>query len=119
MELSTLINKTDYIILELMIKNESYSSYVSLSTPYLIKKSKLSHVKVRQVLKNFILLGFVHEGSKDGNKKTYYITESGLEHYKDIFGLDDKDIEKMIEDYIEEEKNNNDIENENIKEDEQ
>lgn len=112
MELSALINKTDYIILELMIKNESYSSYVSLSTPYLIKKSKLSHVKVRQVLKNFMLLGLVNEGSKDGNKKTYYISEKGLEHYKDIFGLDDKDIENMINEYIEKEKNNKDIEEE-------
>lgn len=103
MELSKLINKTDYIILEIMIKNESYSSYVSLSTPYLISKSKLSHVKVRQVLKNFILFGFVSEGSKDGNKKTYYITDLGIEHYKDMFGLDDKDINDMVDKYNNEE----------------
>lgn len=107
MELSNLINKTDYIILELMIKNESYSSYVSLSTPYLISKSKLSHVKVRQVLKNFILCGFVAEGSKDGNKKTYYITEKGIEHYKNIFGLEDEDIEKFIKKHNVEENSNN------------
>ena len=104
MEISNLINKTDYIILELMIKNESYSSYVSLSTPYIISESKLSHVKVRQVLKNFILCGFVAEGSKDGNKKTYYITEKGIEHYKDIFALNDEDIEDMIKEYNSENK---------------
>lgn len=110
MKYSDVIKKGDYIILELLICEECFSSYGALSTPDIIKKSKLSHVKVGQVLKNFAMFGFVAKGSKDGMKNTYYITKDGLEHYKQELQYEDTDIDKMIDDY------NKKIEEENLKE---
>lgn len=99
MEMGTIFNKNDYLILEVLIGNQCHSPYKSLSTQYIINECNYSHVKVRQVLKNFIISDFVREGAKDGNKKTYYVTDKGIEHYKMAMGYDNMDIEDVIAKY--------------------
>lgn len=59
----------------------------------------MSHVKVQQVLKSFMLVGFIKEGTKDGNNKTYYYTEEGKEHFASAFGYDDEQIVDLIANY--------------------
>lgn len=102
MEDKVYLNKNDYAILELIIVNECVSPWKSLTTKFIIEESGLSHVKVRQVLKTFIIMKYVSEGAKDGNNKTYYATEEGINHYKQVFGYDDYDIEDLIANYKEE-----------------
>ena len=102
MEDKVYLNKNDYAILELIIVNECVSPWKSLTTKFIIEESGLSHVKVRQVLKTFIIMKYVSEGAKDGNNKTYYATEEGINHYKQVFDYDDLDIEDLIANYKEE-----------------
>ena len=102
MEGKVYLNKNDYSILELIIVNECVSPWKSLTTKFIIEESGLSHVKVRQVLKTFIIMKYVSEGAKDGNNKTYYATAEGINHYKQVFGYDDLDIEDLIANYKEE-----------------
>ena len=99
MNISSVIKKNDYSILELLICKECYSSYSALSTPDIIKETGLSHVKIGQVVKNFVMFGLIAEGSKDGKKKTYYITQNGLEHYKQQLEYEEQDINDMIDNY--------------------
>ncbi|HBJ1650356.1 TPA: hypothetical protein LA460_000260 [Clostridium botulinum] len=93
-------NKTDYTILEILIGNECDTPFKSLSTKYLIESSGYSHVKVRQTIKSFQLCGFVKEGSKDGNKKTYYVSNDGVKHYMDVMDYDKNDLEDLIDKYL-------------------
>ena len=99
MDYTKVFNKNDYLILEELICNECYSSFISLSVNQLINTTKLSHVKIRQSLKNFIGFGFVKEGNKDGNSKTYYITDAGIENYKTALNYDDNDLNEIIDNY--------------------
>lgn len=105
MEYSAIFNKTDYIILEMLIVEECNSPFKSLSKPYIIKESGFSHVKVQQVLKSFQLVGFVKEGTKDGNKKTYYYTQEGKNHFMQIFEYEEEDMEDLIYNLKESRKN--------------
>lgn len=102
MEFGTIFNKNDYLILEVLIGNECSSPYKSISTTYIIEKCNYSHVKVRQVLKNFLISDFIKEGAKEGNKKTYYVTDKGISHYKTTMGYDDQDIDDLVSSYSEE-----------------
>lgn len=96
-----MFNKSDYTILDAIIGNECTSPFQSISTQYIIDKCGYSHVKVRQVLKNFVISDFIREGIKDGNKKTYYVTEKGKAHYMMVMGYNDEDIEDLIYEYRE------------------
>lgn len=102
MEGRVYLNKNDYSILELIIVNECVSPWKSLTTKFIIEETGLSHVKVRQVLKTFVIMRYISEGAKDGNNKTYYATEEGINHYKQVFDYDDIDIEDLIANYKEE-----------------
>ena len=99
MNISSIIKKKDYVVLELLICKECFSSYGALSTPDIIEETGLSHVKIGQVVKNFTMFGLISEGSKDGKKKTYYINENGIQHYKQQLQYEEKDIDEMIENY--------------------
>lgn len=98
MDCQSFFNKNDYAILDVLIANECYSAFKSLTTGYIIEDTGLSHVKVRQTLKNFIMLELVKEGTKDGNSKTYFVTEKGKKHYMDVFNYNDKDIADLVKD---------------------
>lgn len=106
MEYGSIFNKNDYVILEMLIAEECNSPYKSLTKQFIIKQSGFSHVKVQQVLKSFLLVGFVKEGTKDGNNKTYYYTDKGKEHYMQVFEYSNEDIEILVENNKENENNN-------------
>lgn len=109
MNYSDVIKKKDYVVLATLICKECFSSYSALSTPDIISETKLSHVKIGQVVKNFTMFGFLAEGIKDGKKKTYYVTDDGMNHFKQQLKYDENDINEMIDIYnkkIEEENKN-------------
>lgn len=93
-------NKNDYLILEILIGNECFSSFKSLTTKYLIDESKFSHVKVRQTIKMFQMYNLVKDGAKDGNNRTYYVTEKGVEFFMKVMDCDTEDIERMKDRYL-------------------
>lgn len=95
--MSQLFNKKDYQILNELIINKCVNSMCSLTIEQLMGLTGFSATKVRTVVKSFLILDYIKEGSKDGNCKTYYITEEGVEHYKVQHGLTDQDIQEMIE----------------------
>lgn len=94
-----LFNKNDYKMLESLIERECNAPAASLTIKQLMRITEMSLSKIRSVKDNFILMNFIAEGSKDGNSKTYYITQQGVEHFKLVFGFDDDKINEMIDDF--------------------
>lgn len=94
-----LFNKNDYKMLEGLIERQCDAPAASLTIKQLMKITGMSLSKIRSVKDNFIIIGFIQEGSKDGNSKTYYVTEKGLEHFKRVFRFNDENINEMIEDF--------------------
>ncbi|NFT08131.1 winged helix-turn-helix domain-containing protein [Clostridium botulinum] len=81
-----MFNKNDYAILSHIYHNNYNSPVNSITTLELIDESELSSSKVRNTINEFIRSGYIIEGLKDGNNKTYYISESGTKHFEDMFG---------------------------------
>lgn len=106
MEYGSIFNKNDYVVLEMLIAEECNSPYKSLTKQFIIKDSGFSHVKIQSVIKSFLLVGFVKEGLKDGNKQTYYYTEKGKEHYMQVLEYSEEDIKILIENNKEKHINN-------------
>lgn len=92
-------NKNDYIILQQLIGNECITPFRSLTIKYLVEVCKFSHIKIRQTIKTFQIYNYIKEGSRDGNTKTYYVTDLGVKHYMEIMGYDEEDISDLIEQY--------------------
>lgn len=91
-----LFNKNDYKILETLIERECNAPAASLTIKQLMSMTGMSLSKIRSVISNFLLIGLVKEGSKDGNNKTYYCSPEGLAHFKLVFGFKDDDINEMV-----------------------
>ncbi|OSA95773.1 UNVERIFIED_ORG: hypothetical protein B2H93_04950 [Clostridium botulinum] len=81
-----MFNKNDYAILSHIYHNNYNSPVNSITTLELIDESELSSSKVRNTINEFIRSGYIIEGLKDGNNKTYYISEDGIKHFEDMFG---------------------------------
>lgn len=94
-----LFNKNDYKVLETLIERECTTPVASLTIKQLINITEMSLSKVRSVKDNFIMMRYINEGSKDGNNKTFYVTEEGVKHYKLVFGFDDEKIDEIINDF--------------------
>lgn len=94
-----IFNKKDYVILETLIERNCTTPVASLTIKQLMKITDMSLSKVRSVKDNFIMMEFIQEGSKDGNNKTFYVTDKGIEHYKLAFGFDDEKINQIIDDF--------------------
>lgn len=94
-----LFNKNDYKILEALIERQCNTPVASLTIKQLVNITQMSLSKVRSVKDNFILMEFIKEGSKDGNNKTYFITEKGLKHFQSAFGFDNDRIDEIIQDF--------------------
>lgn len=84
------MNKNDIYILMVFAKENRSSLLKSFSVANLIKTidGKYSHTKVREVIKNFKNLGYLQEGFKQGNSKTYYITKNGIDFLEEIGGVE-------------------------------
>lgn len=94
-----LFNKNDYKVLEELIVRQCNIPVASLTIKQLMEITGMSLSKIRSVKNNFIMIGFIKEGSKDGNKKTYYITDKGIDHYKEVFDFDEEKIDKIIDEF--------------------
>ena len=92
-----LFNKSDYEILSQLINSKCFSPVISLTRKQLMELTGCSMSKIRNANKNFLMTGIIKEGTKDGNNKTYYITEEGIKHYQYVYNLSDDEIKKMIE----------------------
>lgn len=90
-------NKTDYKVLECLIAKGCLSPVASVTIKQIMEFTELSQTKVRAVINQFKLMNYIKDGSKEGNNKTYYITNDGIEHFKIAFNFDDIDIEEMKE----------------------
>lgn len=91
MEQDVILNKNDYKILGLLINEECFSPLKSLTITQLISSTELSRSKVIMTKNNFLLLGFIKEGSKDSNSKTYYITDKGINHFRSALGMSENE----------------------------
>lgn len=96
---NVLFNKNDYRILEALIERQCKAPVASLTIKQLMNITGMSLSKIRSVKDNFLLMNFIQEGSKDGNSKTYYITSKGVDHFKEVFGFDDEDVDVIIENF--------------------
>lgn len=85
-----MFNKSDYVILTHIYHNNFNSPVNAISTLDLIDESGLSSSKVRNTISEFIRIGYLIEGLKDGNNKTYYISNEGIKHFEDMFGKSDR-----------------------------
>lgn len=92
-------NKNDYIILETLVGNECITPFRSLTIKHLVNACKFSHIKIRQTIKTFQIYDYIKEGSRDGNTKTYYVTNLGVKHYMEVMNYNEEDISNLIEQY--------------------
>lgn len=90
-------NKTDYKVLECLIAKNCMSPVASLTIKQIIEFTELSQTKIRSVINQFKLMSYIKDGSKEGNNKTYYITNEGVEHFKVAFNFNDDEIEEIKE----------------------
>lgn len=97
---TSIINKTDYLILEVLAVRCLTTPFYSAKIEQLMEYTSLSKTKVRNALRVFIMMGLVKEGNKDHRNKTYYITEQGEEHYMLIFDLTPEDLEKARDEFL-------------------
>lgn len=91
-----LFNVTDYAILEVFIHYECTSPIAAFTREQLIDKTGFSMSKIRTSLSMFLMLDMVKEGAKDGKKKTYYITDNGIDNFQATYGLDDDELEEEL-----------------------
>lgn len=92
-------NKNDYLILEAIIGNRCTTPVMSFTINQISKESNFSEIKVRLAIKSFQMYDYIKEGSKDGNTKTYYVTNEGIKHYMSVMNYDDEDIVDLINRY--------------------
>ena len=72
-------NKTDYEILYFLNDEDFNSEFKSVTIKTIIEKLKYSESKIRMAINGFLKDNYVKEGIKQGQAKTYYITEEGID----------------------------------------
>lgn len=87
-----MFNKNDYAIIAHVYMNGFNSPMNSITILDLIDKSDMSSTKVRGTISSFIKAGYLAEGLKEGNNKTIYLTDLGIEHCKKIYGEIREDV---------------------------
>lgn len=98
---TSMINKTDYYILEVLAIRSLTTPFYSAKIEQLMQYTGLSKTKVRNALRVFMMMGLIKEGNKDHRSKTYYITEQGEDYYLKIFDLEYEELEKARDNYDE------------------
>ena len=96
---TSIVNKTDYLILEVLATRDLNTPFFSAKIEQLMQYTSLSKTKVRNALRVFIMMGLVNEGNKDHRSKTYYITGRGEDHYMAVFGLTLEDLNKLKDEF--------------------
>ena len=82
----TITNKNDVLILRTLYKNKKVSELQSMTITALTNslENKFSTMKVRTTIYEFVKQGIVHEGLKQGNSKTYFISNDGIKILNDL-----------------------------------
>lgn len=96
---TSIINKTDYIILEVLAVRNLITPFFSATIEQLMEYTSLSKTKIRNTLRVFMMMGLVKEGNKDKRNKTYYITEQGEDHYMEIFDMTPEQMDILREQF--------------------
>lgn len=92
-----MFNKNDYAIIAHVYVNEYNSPMNSITLIDLISRCEMSASKVRLTISAFLKAGYLSEGLKEGNNKTIYLTEQGINHCKQIIGeIDDNKEEETL-----------------------
>lgn len=81
-----LYTKKDITVLRAIKMKNAITDMMSVSRKTLQDDTKLSYLKVRQALLKLIKDGYVKEGFKQGNAKTYYITHEGISKLYQLIG---------------------------------
>jgi DNA-binding transcriptional regulator GbsR (MarR family) len=92
-----MFNKNDYAILSHIYGRKYNSPVKSIPTLELIDKIDMSSSKIRNTINEFLRAGFIAEGLKDGNNKTYYILDAGIEHFETMFKEEIKEMKNNKE----------------------
>ena len=80
-----MLTMNDYKILQAIISREDKTKGITKINE-IVEKTGLSVRKVRDTKEKLIKLGFIKEGIKIVNQKTFLITKLGLEELKDTIG---------------------------------
>lgn len=78
--------KNDFLILKAIQKRDAKTEMLSATIKTISEDTKLSAVKIRATLSLFIKEGYIKEGFRKVNAKTFYITESGIKKLNEIMG---------------------------------
>lgn len=112
------LDKIDIEILYVMLTNESISAMQSFDIKSIIKNTDLKlsyHTIFRRISKKLIPLGYLLEGYKVSNARTFYLSESAIEYLKvnilekeNVFDLEEtlEQVTEIKKDNIEEENKN-------------
>lgn len=76
--------KNDFYILDTTSCLKATNALGSVTVSDLVGATKLSHTKIRSSLKALMAEGYIAEGFKDFNAKTYYITQTGQDKVSEI-----------------------------------
>lgn len=80
-------SRNDYEVL-IHLYNNDYIAEINAPPIKKIKEEvELSPNKIRQALKNFIIVGYVDEGTTIGKAKTYYITNRGIDRIEKMLNI--------------------------------
>ena len=85
-----MLTMNDYKILQAIISRDDKTKGITkingTTINEIVEKTGLSVRKVRETKEKLIKLGFIKEGIKIVNQKTFLITKLGLEELKDTIG---------------------------------
>lgn len=76
------MNKNDCSVLYVLYDGGYFNSLKSVTASEISRITKLGGTKIRKVLNEFKDSGYVEEGLKKAQARTFYITDSGIEFLK-------------------------------------
>lgn len=106
------IDKVDIEILYVIFINEGVSPMKSLEIKTIIDKTDLksSYFTInRRINKKLLVNGYLLEGYKVGNSRSYYLSPLALDYLRENI-LDKEDIYDYVEDVCDYEEENNEME---------
>lgn len=82
------MNKNDIYILSVFAQYNKINELQSFSVASLLEKidGKYSHTKIRSVIKKFLEKEYLNVGFSQGNAKTYFINQKGID-FLDSFNI--------------------------------
>lgn len=82
------MNKNDCKLLYTLYIEDCVDAFQSITASNLCEITEFGGTKVRKTLNEFIEKGYVAEGLKKSQARTFYITERGISYLKEILPSD-------------------------------